>query len=228
MAHTPEERRAADRARYAENPEKKKTRSRAWIAAHPEEHRAHNKAYREAHPDQVKAAKAAYAKANPEKMRAAQERFKTAHSEETPKKAKAYREMDIEKSRTRSRVYYVTHRAERRTYLKAWHAANPDAKAAIDARHRARKSRSETNDLTAAQWRAIKQAFHNRCAYCGKQSQRLTQDHITPVSKGGAHSLHNVIPACQSCNSRKNVGPPLCAVQPLLLTIPSSKTKDGQ
>ena len=72
--------------------------------------------------------------------------------------------------------------------------------------------------LTVAEWEDIKTQHNNCCAYCGKPSQRLTQDHITPLSKGGAHSLHNVIPACRSCNSRKNVGPPLCQVQPLLLT----------
>lgn len=47
--------------------------------------------------------------------------------------------------------------------------------------------------------------------------QRLTKDHSTPLSKGSAHTLTNVVPACQSCNSKKHTGPPLKPVQPLLL-----------
>jgi 5-methylcytosine-specific restriction endonuclease McrA len=86
-------------------------------------------------------------------------------------------------------------------------------------RRRARKAGSPRNDLTMAQWRAIKAHYGHRCVYCGQPSQRVTQDHITPLSKGGAHTVSNVVPACQSCNSRKHVGPPLCPVQPLLFAV---------
>ena len=30
-------------------------------------------------------------------------------------------------------------------------------------------------------------AYGYRCVYCGHKLQRLTQDHITPISKGGNH-----------------------------------------
>jgi 5-methylcytosine-specific restriction endonuclease McrA len=86
-------------------------------------------------------------------------------------------------------------------------------------RWRARQRQAPVNDLTAAQWREIKAAYNFQCAFCGKTSQRLTQDHLTPLSKGGSHTVMNVVPACQSCNSRKSAGPVLVPVQPLLLTV---------
>ena len=46
--------------------------------------------------------------------------------------------------------------------------------------------------------------------------KRLTMDHITPISKGGAHTASNIVPACQSCNSKKNNRAPLKPVQPIL------------
>lgn len=41
----------------------------------------------------------------------------------------------------------------------------------------------------------------NRCWMCGGDAE--TMDHVKPLSKGGAHMLCNLRPACQSCNSRK-------------------------
>lgn len=56
-------------------------------------------------------------------------------------------------------------------------------------------------------WRAaIKEAWNNRCAYCGAtpiEDQSLTIDHVKPRSKGGQDCTSNVIPACRSCNQEK-------------------------
>lgn len=38
-------------------------------------------------------------------------------------------------------------------------------------------------------------------------------------------ALHNIVPACQSCNSKKGRKAPLCPVQPLLLTLAPEETK---
>jgi len=39
------------------------------------------------------------------------------------------------------------------------------------------------------------------CFYCGGVAK--TVDHIIPVSKGGQHSVGNLVSACQSCNASK-------------------------
>jgi hypothetical protein len=43
------------------------------------------------------------------------------------------------------------------------------------------------------------------CGYCGTEfsTQRLTRDHIKPVSQGGPDTWMNVVTACRSCNQRK-------------------------
>lgn len=48
-----------------------------------------------------------------------------------------------------------------------------------------------------------------RCRYCNKQLTRFTTtlDHITPVAEGGDNSFDNLLTACLSCNSQKNVRP---------------------
>jgi hypothetical protein len=43
------------------------------------------------------------------------------------------------------------------------------------------------------------------CAYCGSifQAQRLTRDHVQPLSRGGLDTWMNVVTACRACNQRK-------------------------
>ena len=56
-------------------------------------------------------------------------------------------------------------------------------------------------------WRAaIKEAWSNRCAYCGAtpiENNSLTIDHVRAKSRGGQDCTSNVIPACRSCNQEK-------------------------
>lgn len=72
-------------------------------------------------------------------------------------------------------------------------------------RHHARKAR-ELNvsvNFTLNDWNEAKEHFNHCCAYCGKESKRLTQDHFIAVSRGGGYTKDNIIPACISCNSSK-------------------------
>jgi len=64
---------------------------------------------------------------------------------------------------------------------------------------------------TNAQWKALKHIYSHKCAYCGRKMKRLTKDHIIPISRGNPETvdkISNILPACQSCNSRKNAGKP--------------------
>jgi len=57
-------------------------------------------------------------------------------------------------------------------------------------------------------WRqSIKDAWNNRCAYCGKppiDDESLTMDHVRPRSSGGEDRTSNCIPACRECNQSKS------------------------
>lgn len=45
------------------------------------------------------------------------------------------------------------------------------------------------------------------CVYCGANIEEhgitLTLDHLTPYSKGGSSTSHNLVTACQKCNSSR-------------------------
>lgn len=48
------------------------------------------------------------------------------------------------------------------------------------------------------------------CAYCGNEfkSEKLTRDHIIPVSRNGKNAWTNVVSACGGCNRRKDARTP--------------------
>ena len=169
----------------------------------------------------VRAKRRANHAASRAKERKWEQTYKDNHPEEYKAYQKAYRLANKEKSKTYHRAHYARNVEKERAYYRAYHANNLEKRheqlSASQKRRRAQKYAAPRNDLTAAQWMAIKDHYGHRCVYCGRKMQRLTQDHIIPLSKGGSHTLQNVAPACKSCNSRKHDGPVLKPVQPLLL-----------
>lgn len=63
----------------------------------------------------------------------------------------------------------------------------------------------ERSDFTVTRdaWRDLKRKYGGCCAYCGRKTVLLQQDHIIPISKGGMHTIGNIAPACGPCNTRK-------------------------
>jgi 5-methylcytosine-specific restriction endonuclease McrA len=69
-----------------------------------------------------------------------------------------------------------------------------------------RKSKSKAqSDGTVTKAAAEKLYSVRECAYCGNRIPRKnrTLDHVVPLSKGGRHSVSNLVMACRSCNSAK-------------------------
>jgi len=82
-----------------------------------------------------------------------------------------------------------------------WKKKNPEHMAHLKARRYAREKGAKGSH-TFKEWNEVKQAYNNRCAFCGLET-KLTKDHIIPLSKGGTDYIENIQPLCRSCNSRK-------------------------
>ena len=146
--------------------------------------------------------------------------YRQTHAEELLQYNRNYYEEHTEERRQSRRDYGRKHRDEERAYAQHRYAIAPHLYIAQAQRRRALKRGATINDFTAAQWREVQAAYDHRCVYCGKRFKgKLTQDHITPLSKGGNHTASNIVPACTSCNSRKCAGPVPLPIQPLLLTV---------
>lgn len=69
---------------------------------------------------------------------------------------------------------------------------------------RARRARLPAT-LTEAEWARTVEFFQNRCALCS--GGWCLVEHATPIELGGGTTVANCLPACVSCNVRKNKRP---------------------
>lgn len=68
---------------------------------------------------------------------------------------------------------------------------------------RARKRGANVLPFTELELKAWFEQFGGSCAYCDRPCPQPTQDHVIPLSKGGAHALSNLLPVCLACNLSK-------------------------
>lgn len=136
----------------------------------------------------------------------------------------AFREANLESERQRQREYYRRDPEKYRARRKAWLEANPEKANAwarahpgrvrelqrswleanrvkVTQRVRARHYRYDQGDLTQDQWDEIVREVNGKCLACG--ADKVTLDHIVPLSRGGQHTASNVQPLCGPCNKRK-------------------------
>lgn len=235
--------------------EKRRTQDKAYREAHAAEIRAYNRQYYAAHREVRNAQIQAWQQRNATQFRAIQLASRAKHRETKNQRQKEQYAANLAVARARQRAKYAarrahyqaikrawnaehgeqlqgirlrynaTHREQRRVYHLTYKQMYRDVIRATGARRRARKAGAPVNDLTVAQWREIKEAYQQRCAYCGKTSERLEMEHITPLAAGGSHTASNIVPACKTCNRHKGIGGPLVPVQPLLLTIAPRKRR---
>ena len=92
----------------------------------------------------------------------------------------------------------VRERARLRTLL------NPGRGSIHAANYRARRAGAETFVFTERDWRRLVNRYEHCCAYCGKLIEGVVhKEHVIPLSRGGRHSVGNILPACESCNFSK-------------------------
>jgi 5-methylcytosine-specific restriction endonuclease McrA len=133
-----------------------------------------------------------YRKENPEKVSATKRKSREKRKVEKPEYGKEY-----------AREYRKKNTERVLSYGRKWSASNLDKIRIKSGNRRAKIKKVPGNGWTVADERQLIEDYCYCCAYCGKKA-KPTMDHIVPIAKGGTHSIENIVPACQSCNSSKN------------------------
>ena len=177
---------------YAQLP-KEKERKRQWRKDNPEQ----DKQWCENNPEKVAISKKLWREKNPNYHKEYSKEWNKINKERYEKNNKKWREENKEHFRE-----YIN------TYNLMW-IKTDKGKAVAQRRQFKRRAifKNAINTLTAKEWLDILEAYDYRCAYCDVEFNcelPPTKDHVIPMSKGGNNTKENIVPACLSCNCRKN------------------------
>ena len=81
-------------------------------------------------------------------------------------------------------------------------ARNREKMLVMAAKMRARRKATPGTGATLSEWREICASFGGCCGICLRPA-KLTMDHFRPISRGGEHSVDNLVPLCAKCNGSK-------------------------
>jgi 5-methylcytosine-specific restriction endonuclease McrA len=122
------------------------------------------------------------------------ERTRARNPGASARQAAKWRSENREAARAKSLAWNRAHPEVMKAVARRWQAANP---------RRVRIANRDKRVVTERDWQRLCARYDYRCAYC-RRIAKLTQDHVIPIARGGRHSIGNLLPACQSCNSRKH------------------------
>lgn len=169
-------------AHRAENREAILDRERAHYAEHQQQHVERSRQYRAANTESIRERRGAYWRANADAILERQRQYYSENSDRILEQQREYRSGNSDR-------------------ISEYRRENPHVGWAHNYRSRALKAGFEATveDFTKAD---VIARYGSSCFYCDTGTFDHL-DHYIPVSKGGAHTLANVRPACEPCNRAK-------------------------
>ena len=218
----PERSAARTRKWHEENPERAAELCRKWRQENPEKVALSGRKYRQANPEKTAARALKWKKENPEKKAAADRKWRLENperkyatnlkwSQENPEKilasARKYYLANPEKVAAAARKWGQENPEKVAACTRAWSKANPEKRSSIQHKRRALKRNSlDPERPVTAEIQIERKGLFNGCCFCGSQD-KLTLEHVIPLSRGGLHVPENLLGSCRSCNCSKNASP---------------------
>ena len=137
--------------------------------------------------------------ANPEPAKQRSKDWRKNNPEWNKANNKSWRENNKEYVAQKNAEWRTNNLEQHRNNSKQWAKENPEKRKANNYKRRSCISENGKFEITKKE---IVTIYKSECVYCGS-NQKITLDHVIPIKRGGTHSLGNLVPACQSCNSSK-------------------------
>lgn len=173
------------------NPKQAKQAAQAWYKKNKESENERMKQWREE---------------NKERIQQWRREYRAKHRERLIKQSAEYYKNNLDKSRS----YYQRNKKEFSSYGKKYRKEHPLVVHAYVQRRLCRLKGAKVGEVSAADLQLLYERV-KLCPYCKVRLTRKNRslDHIVPLKLGGAHALHNITPACRSCNYRKGARRPV-------------------
>lgn len=116
-----------------------------------------------------------------------------------------YRENNREELRKYFQAYYASNKEKRWHVQMQWRKNNKEHFKFIARQQSARRrSLEKVGKITKQEWQDRLAEYNYHCAYCLKPFDNLEMEHMLPLSRGGTHTIDNIVPACRTCNGTKS------------------------
>lgn len=183
--------------------------NRAYYELNKEKLAISKREYQQRNKDSVTQYQREYQQKNREKISKQIGEYYQKNKEKRSIQNKAWRENNKTEITIKKREYYEGNKEEisikKREYRKT-----PVSKASKKNSEHRRRSRIKTGDVTNEQLLQLEQTA-KVCYWCKTTLKGLKVhiDHYEPLSKGGLHTLSNLVVSCQRCNNRKHAKDPI-------------------
>lgn len=169
---------------------------------------ARTRAYRAENPDKARE----WDKRNWDKNREQKRQHKKRKWAEGDKRAnvervKEWRRQNPDKERAIWKKTYEKNKEKHTARTTRWARENPEARAAIRDRRRARLV-GATGSYTRDDVRGLLRLYGRTCFYCSTALTKFHVDHFVPLARGGSNAPENLRLSCPTCNYSKGARMP--------------------
>jgi 5-methylcytosine-specific restriction endonuclease McrA len=141
-----------------------------------------------------------YYETNIDKLREDSRNYRAANLEIMQEKLRSYQKANREKAKQYSRNYRAINAEKVKESQRRYAKAHPELSRIYRSNRRARQ---HANGVYEIYTKELMKLYKSSCIYCGSK-QEIQADHVIPISRGGRHSIGNLVPACRNCNARKH------------------------
>jgi len=173
-------------------------KSSEYNAVNSEKRKLYAKDYRANNAEKIQLGKEKCRQAKPEQYAATKKRYYLSHKQEVLAYDKKWTQANSDKVRITRRDYQRRNPEKAFLIAKQWAKDNPELRRASTSKRRASK---RLNGVKLVTKKELLRLYASPCAYCGIPSKHI--DHVIPISKGGSHSIGNLVGACAPCNLSK-------------------------
>lgn len=145
------------------------------------------------------------------KIKAAQKIYRLNNKEKEALRKKRWAADKLEILKEKAKNYYVNNKDRIKNNSAKYKKTNKGKEVGklVKAKRNSLKKTTSDNTITADSLRDLRTKQNNSCYYCNISFLQIPEyhihlDHYIPISKGGIHSITNVVWSCAKCNQHKS------------------------
>ena len=193
---------------YNKNKNKILNNAKEYGYENKDKKREYDKEYREQNRDKIIARQKIWSDSNREQRAKYKKEYYQNNKDDILEKNKLYRMKNAKDIAKRRKIYQDKNKDNLSKYYKYYKSTDKGKAVKRNSNHK-RRQVEKIGDVTSEQMLELMKI--KICYWCGcsLKNKNAHIDHYIPLSKGGKHTISNLVVSCVSCNLRKNAKDPM-------------------